>query len=145
MKLSIKSLLIALLASTITFVVPAAYATSGSTTPNISSLLSSVFTNPGSLITFVIELALGLGLGYFAAKALKYIIALVAIFVVGVLLNVWQSPQITTSISSILSSNGITVSNLPTVFMTIVYALGLTTVLPITIGFIIGIVIAFAK
>ncbi len=143
MKLSFSALLIAVLVCTITLVVPVAYATSGS--PDISSVLSSLFTNTGSLLTFVIELALGLGLGYFAAKALKYIIALVAIFVVGVLLNVWQSPQITDSIRTILAANGISVSNLPSVFMTIIIALGLTTVLPITIGFIIGVVIAIAK
>ncbi|MFH0897569.1 MAG: hypothetical protein V1850_05940 [Candidatus Bathyarchaeota archaeon] len=84
-------------------------------------------------------------MGYFAVKALKYIIALIAIFVVGVLLNVWQSPQITTTIQNTLSNAGISTSNLTTVFMAIIYALWLTTVLPITIGYIIGLVIAIAK
>lgn len=116
-----------------------------SSSPDIGSIISSLLSNPYSLIIFIIELALGLGLGFFSVKAIKYILALICIFIVGVLLNVWATPNFGTSIKQQLSSLGLTWSSLHPVIMSIIYLLGLTTVLPITIGFIIGIVIAIVK
>jgi hypothetical protein len=116
-----------------------------SSTPDIGSIISSLFSNPYSLLIFVIELVLGLALGFFSVKAIKYILALICIFIVGVLLNVWATPNLGTSIQKQLSSLGLTWSSLHPVIMSIVYLLGLTTVLPITVGFIIGIVIATVK
>ena len=116
-----------------------------SSTPDIGSIISSLLSNPYSLLIFVIELVLGLALGFFSVKAIKYILALICIFIVGVLLNVWATPNLGTSIQKQLSSLGLTWSSLHPVIMSIVYLLGLTTVLPITVGFIIGIVIATVK
>lgn len=128
----------------IALTVPAAFATSPST-PDVTSLLTSMFTTPNSLIIFVIELALGLGLGYFSIKALKYIIALVAIFFVGVLLNVWQSPNQGNNIMTQLANAGLTWDKVQPVVMAIILTLGLTTVLPITVGFILGVAIAVVR
>jgi len=112
---------------------------------DIGSLLISTFTNPSSLITFVIELALGIGLGYFSTKILKYILALIGIFIIGVLLNVWQSPQLGVNIGEQLKRLDLEWSKISPVIMSIVYTIGLTTVLPITLGFLIGVVIAMSK
>ena len=112
---------------------------------DIGGLISSLLTNPAFLITFVIEFALGLGLGYFSAKVFKYIVALIAIFIVGVFLNVWQSPQLGINIKAQLDAAGLSWNNVQPVVLSLLYTLGITTVLPITIGFAIGMVIAMAK
>lgn len=114
---------------------------------DIASLLLSTFTNPSSLITFIVEFVLGIGLGYFSTKVLKYILALIGIFIIGVLLNVWQSPQLGANIGEQLKqlAPGLTWEKVSPVVMSIIYMIGLTTVLPITLGFVIGMVIAIAK
>jgi len=112
---------------------------------DINNLISSLLTNPTFLMTFVIEFALGLGLGYFSAKVFKYILALIGIFIVGVLLNVWQSPQLGANITAQLTQLGLTWDKIQPVALSLLYTLGITTVMPITIGFAIGIVIAIAK
>jgi hypothetical protein len=116
-----------------------------SSSPNLGSIVSSVFSNPFSLAIFVIQFALGVGLGYFTLKVIKYIVALIAIFIIGVVLNVWAGPNLGGNITQQLSSLGLEWSKIYPVFLSIIYMIGLTTVLPITIGFIIGIVIALAK
>ena len=116
-----------------------------SSSANLGSIVSSVFSNPYSLAIFVIQFALGVGLGYFTLKIVKYIVALIAIFIIGVVLNIWAGPNLGSNITQQLSSLGLEWSKIYPVFLSIIYMIGLTTVLPITIGFIIGIVIALAK
>ena len=112
---------------------------------NLGSITTSLFTNPNSILIFVIELALGLGLGYFSVKIVKYILALILIFLVGVLLNVWTSPTLGANIQQQLSSLGLEWGKVYPVLISIVYMLGLTTILPITLGFILGVVIAIVR
>lgn len=114
---------------------------------DFGGLVAALFTNPGSLLTFVIELALGFGLGYFSIKVLKYILALVAIFAIGVILNVWQSPQIENTLKNLgyTGLSSIWTNEVYPLLLSIMYTIGLTTVLPITIGFVLGLVIAFIK
>ena len=125
------------------FNVSSAFAQSSSA--DLGSLVLSMFSNPSSLMVFLIELALGFGLGYFSAKAIKYFLAIVGIFFVGVILNVWAAPGLEASLSQQLSSLGLEWSNIYVVITSIIYVIGLTTVLPITVGFIIGIVMAVAR
>jgi hypothetical protein len=116
-----------------------------SSSPDLGSIISSTFSNTSSLMVFVIELALGLGLGYFSAKIVKYMLALIGIFIIGVVLNVWATPTLEANIQQQFSSLGSDWSKIYPVLLSIIYILGLTTVLPIALGFIIGIVIAIAK
>jgi len=102
----------------------------------------SLFGNPSVLLVFGIELLLGIGLGYFAIKALKYVIAVILILAVGLLLNIWQAPNILQTIQGQL---GIPMNQLWSIMLSIVYAFGLTTVLPITLGFIIGVILAIVR
>ena len=99
-------------------------------------------TNQYSIIIFLIELALGLGLGYFSAKVVKYVLALIGIFVLGILLNIWATPNYG---PNLLGSLGTDWAKLYPVLLSIIYVLGLTTVLPITVGLVIGVVIAIAR
>ena len=133
--------------STLNLVVPFTVPSAVAQVPggDLPSLITSLFTNPSTLLIFIIELALGIGLGYFSVKALKYVLALAGIFTIGVLLNVWQSQQLGSNIRDQLNQLGLTWEKVYPVFTSLTYMLGLTTILPITLGFIIGLVIAVAR
>ncbi len=106
---------------------------------DIGSIISSMFSHPYSILIFIIEFALGLGLGYFSLKVVKYILALIVIFIIGVLLSIWALPNVG---GNIISSLGSDWSTIYPVIASLFVTFGLTTVLPITLGFIIGIIIA---
>jgi hypothetical protein len=121
------------------------YASAQTNSSNLGGITTSLLTNQNSIMIFVIELALGLGLGFFSAKIVKYIIALILIFVIGVVLNVWTSPALGANIQQQLSTLGLEWGKVYPVLISIVYMLGLTTILPITVGFFLGVVIAIVK
>ncbi len=108
-------------------------------TNDLQSIVTSLFTHPTALITFFIELALGIGLGYFSVKVAKYLLALVAIFAVGVLLNVWQSQS--GNLQTIAQNLKLQWSAVYPMLQSLIVLIGLTTILPITLGFIIGFII----
>lgn len=132
---------VALVASTVS--IPVAFAEG--TAPDIGSVITSVFTNPTSILIFLIELFLGLGLGYFSAKIVKYMLALIAIFIVGLLLNIWAIPNLGTSLQNELGNLSAEWSKLYPVLTSIIYLVGITTILPITVGFVIGILLAILR
>lgn len=120
------------------FLVPEALAQNETLKDTLSQLLS----DPKTSMVFVIQLGLGLGLGYFSVKALKYILAIVGIIFVGVLLNVWQFG----GVEGLLRRLGLDEwSQLLPMFYSVITALGFLTILPVGIGFFLGIVIAAAK
>ena len=108
---------------------------------DMPSLITSLLTSPTVLITFFIQFALGLGLGYLSVKVAKYLIALLAIFIVGVLLNVWQSANLQDMVGGL----SLQWSKVYPVIQALIVLVGLTTVLPITLGFVIGFVVALQK
>jgi hypothetical protein len=108
---------------------------------DMPSLITSLLTSPTVLITFFIQFALGLGLGYLSIKVAKYLIALLAIFIVGVLLNIWQSANLQEMVGGL----SLQWSKVYPVIQALIVLVGLTTVLPITLGFIIGFVVALQK
>ena len=101
---------------------------------DLGKLISTLFSNPTSLFIFVVQLFLGIGLGYVALKALKYLLALAALIVLGIFLNVWQAPQLDIDLRAVSAQ----IFKFALVF-------GLTTMLPLTIGFIIGALIGTLK
>jgi len=56
---------------------------------SLSEILSTAFSNPKVLIVMLIQLMLGLGLGYVSVKALKYALALIAILALGSMLSLY--------------------------------------------------------
>jgi len=108
---------------------------------DMPSLITSLLTSPTVLITFFIQFALGLGLGYLSVKVAKYLIALLAIFIVGVLLNIWQSANLQEMVGGL----SLQWSKVYPVIQALIVLVGLTTVLPITLGFVIGFVVALQK
>ena len=107
----------------------------GSGSTDLGQVAGSLFTSPSSILVFVIELFLGIGLGYISLKALKYLLAFAALTLLGVLLNVWQAPLLASQLGA---KDIVSVSSQ---FLAFAYALGLTTVMPLTLGFIIGAII----
>ena len=108
---------------------------------DMPSLITSLLTSPTVLITFFIQFALGIGLGYLSVKVAKYLIALLAIFIVGILLNVWQSANLQDMVGGL----SLQWSKVYPVIQALIVLVGLTTVLPITLGFVIGFVVALQK
>ncbi len=106
---------------------------------DLGTLTGSLFTSPASFLIFVIELFLGIGLGYVSLKALKYLLAFVALTLLGLLLNVWQAPQLASQLGA---KDLVAVS---AEILSFAYALGLTTILPLTVGFIIGAIVGALK
>ena len=108
---------------------------------DMPSLITSLLTSPTVLITFFIQFGLGIGLGYLSVKVAKYLLALLAIFIVGVLLNVWHSANLQDMVAG-LSLQWLKVYPM---IQALIVLVGLTTVLPITLGFIIGFVVGLQK
>jgi len=101
---------------------------------DLGKLISTIFSNPASLFIFVSQLFLGIGLGYVALRALKYLLALAALIIIGIILNVWQAPQLDIDLRAVSAQ-----------IVKFALAFGLTTMLPLTIGFIIGALIGTLK
>jgi len=109
----------------------------------LSDVLSEVFSNPMTVLIFCIQFGLGLGLGYFSVKALKYIIAIICILALGAVLNIWQFG----GLENFLERLNIPVEPTQiTLFLTtIVELLGILTILPMGVGFLLGAIAAATK
>lgn len=125
------------------FIAFAATISEASAQDTLSDTLSELLSNPTVFLIFLIQLGLGLGLGYFSMKALKYIIAIICLLTLGVLLNVWQFG----GLQGFLEKLGFTLdfSELLTMLNSIASILGILTILPIGAGFFVGIILAARK
>lgn len=112
------------------------------TNASLSQMFVNALHSPYELITILIEFLLGLGLGYVSVKILKYIIAFIIIVIIGVILNVWSFGG---SLSNTLSTLQTEAVSIEPVFRNLMLTLGLFTIGPILLGFIIGILIGLAR
>lgn len=110
---------------------------------DLSTALSELLSNPVTFLVFLIQLVLGFGLGYFSMKALKYIIAILCLLTLGVLLNIWQFG----GLEGFLEKLGYKVDflQLIAILNSVASVLGILTILPIGIGFFIGVIFAARK
>ncbi len=108
------------------------------TPPSINEMLASALSDPQTAIVIAIQFFLGLALGYISIKAIKYILAFIAILILGTFLSVWS---LGTSTAEVFR----TISNVIEVAKSFAIMLGLLTIGPISIGFIIGAVVALIK
>ena len=108
---------------------------------DLGDLLTRLMSNPISMATFIIQFSLGLALGYYSMKVIKHILALLGIIVIGVLLNVWQMGGIKEFVTQV----GLEWSKVYPLIQTVLTAFGILTMLPIGLGFFIGITIAMRK
>ncbi|MEM2849445.1 MAG: hypothetical protein QXI36_04130 [Candidatus Bathyarchaeia archaeon] len=108
---------------------------------DLQSVISELMSNPIVLASFAIKFCLGLLLGYFSAKVLKYILALVAIVLIGLLLDIWQLG----GLGEFFSKMGLDWQKTYSLVQTIISVLGILTILPIAVGFLIGVIIAVKR
>jgi len=106
---------------------------------DISSFIGSILINPRAYIVMLIQFLLGLGLGYVAMKALKYILGAVGIIFLGIALGVWS---IGNSIYETLYRMELIAKSLWEIAYSLLTALGLLVIGPVTVGFIVGALIA---
>jgi uncharacterized membrane protein (Fun14 family) len=104
----------------------------------ITELLTEILSTPtGAIVTFI-QFLLGLALGYITAKIFKYIIAMIAILILGSFLSVWSIGSLSGESLSKLGVTLETLKNIVLAFLTILVG-------PIAIGFIVGVIIGFLK
>jgi len=101
---------------------------------DLGQILSTLFSNPSTLAVFSIELLLGVGLGYVAFKALKYLIVFAIIIFLGILLSVWAAPSVSVNWALVIQN-----------LIEFVYSLGFLTILPVTLGLVVGAAIAIIR
>ena len=105
--------------------------------------LVDLLSNPTSLILFLIRFLLGFALGYISLRAIKYLVAMLAIIAIGMFLNIWEVD----ALKRALEEAGLELEKLDwqKVIEGVIRFLGLTTMLPIGVGFILGIVVAIIR
>lgn len=106
--------------------------------PSLGEILSKLLSQPPTLVVTIIQFVLGFAVGYLSVKVMKYILAFIAVLILGALLSIWS---LGTSPSEVLGLFGMiseTVKKLAIV-------VGLMSVGPTTVGFIIGVVIGLLR
>ncbi len=112
------------------------------TTAVLSDFIHAALSNPHVAIAIIIEIIMGIALGYVMAKMAKYIIAFIVILIIGAVLNVWSLGG---SIQDFLTKLGITALEFKKIILGFLGTLGLLMVGPVTLGFLIGIIIGLMK
>lgn len=100
--------------------------------------LLEVLSDSKVLVAVVIQFLLGLGLGYVSVKAIKYVLAFIALLVLGSFLSVWSlGGSIETTLKNL--------SELAGLVKNFLFVLGLMTVGPVSVGFLLGALIALLR
>lgn len=100
--------------------------------------LSLLLSQPHVLVAMAIQFLLGLALGFVSVKALKYILAFIAILVLGTFLSIWSLGLTPAQVLQTLGSAIHVARNFAVI-------LGLMNIGPVSVGFIVGAVIGLMK
>ncbi|MCY0867758.1 MAG: hypothetical protein OWQ48_00790 [Desulfurococcus sp.] len=111
-------------------------------TTTAQDVMNKILSNPKSYMVILVQFLLGLALGYFSLKVIKYIIALILIVVLGIALSIWS---IGGDIYDFLTKIAGYSSEIADIIWRVAVALGLLTLGPITVGFIAGAILAWIK
>ncbi len=117
-------------------------ATNETSNMHVADFLTTALTNEKVLIAVTIQFLLGLGLGYYSAKVIKYLLALIGIVILGAVLSVWSLGG---SIDDFLLKIGSQAHALLPMIEGFMATLGILTVGPVTVGFLLGLLIAISK
>jgi len=139
MVMSIKAIVLIVLIVILTFIFSIV---SAQAQVNLTELISEALKNPKVLVVVVIQFLMGLGLGYFSFKVWKYLVALIAIIVLGNVLTIWS---LGSSPESFLGQLYETFKQFLPNLIAFIQLLGIMTVGPVTIGFIVGIILAIIR
>ena len=143
MRVKSNTLLILLILSILPLL-SASYTMGTNESPNESlpEFISNALSNPRVLIAIGIQFALGLALGYFSVKVLKYILALIGVLILGSILSAWSLGG---NINELISSIGVEVQKVLPLIKSVVSALGIFTIGPVAVGFLIGLIIGSTR
>jgi len=117
--------------------VPILYA-QGNVSANFINIIS---TNPAALVAVIIQFLMGFAVGYFGAKALKYIVAFILVLFIGSALSVWSLKG---SVEGIMEVFG-QLKEVASAVYGLLTTLGIMTVGPVTLGFILGALVALLR
>ncbi len=106
-------------------------------------MLTSILSDPRGALAFLVQVLLGIGLGYYSVKIAKYLLALISILVIGMMLNAWSLSQ--GSVKSTLENVGEEWSKVYPILKSLAAALGILTIGPTALGFFIGVALALRK
>jgi len=120
-------------------VTPIALAQTATTNTTVTDMLATALENPRFGIAIAIQFILGAALGYLAVKVVRYILAFIAILILGSALSVWSLGG---SAEEIAKQLGVEVAELLPVLKQLIFTVGLTIVGPASLGFIVGVIIA---
>ncbi|MCC6034388.1 MAG: hypothetical protein LM567_02680 [Desulfurococcaceae archaeon] len=90
------------------------------------------------LLVLILQFILGVGLGYVSVKAFKYVLAFIILLLLGALLSLWSLSE---QAHALMSELGDIARRL----IGLLIALGILTVGPLSIGFLIGALLALVK
>jgi uncharacterized membrane protein (Fun14 family) len=107
---------------------------------SITELISAALSTPTGAVVVLIQFILGALLGYIVVKILKYVIAMIAILILGSILSIWSIGNLNLS-QETLSKIGVSLNTLKNI------ALSFAAILvgPIAVGFIVGLLIGLLK
>lgn len=114
----------------------------GETNMTIGDTIAIILRNNRILVATLIQFLMGLGLGYYFAKAVKYLIALILVIIAGALLNIWSFGG---SMDNIFIQYVSGLAQYKDEVITLLKIFGAMLVGPILIGFIIGIIIGLTR
>jgi hypothetical protein len=90
------------------------------------------------LLVLILQFILGVGLGYVSVKAFKYVLAFIILLLLGALLSLWSLSE---QAHALMSELGDIARRL----IGLLIALGILTVGPLSIGFLIGALLALVR
>jgi len=112
------------------------------TNTTVTDILSKAMSNPKIAVSMLIQFLLGLALGYYSAKIAKYLLAWIGVIIIGALLSVWSLGG---SVEDILTKLGLEAKKLLPIIRSFLAALGVLTVGPVAVGFVLGLVIGVTR
>ncbi len=108
----------------------------------VQQVISSVMSNHSTYLVMFIEFLLGVGIGYAAAKAAKYILTLIVLIFLGTMLGIWSLGISLNKLIGIIVGN---MSKVWSIINIIMAGLSIVMVGPVIAGIIVGVIIALLR
>ena len=108
----------------------------------LNGIVNLISSNPKIMISVLLQFAMGLGLGYYMARVIRYVIALILVLIAGAILNVWSMGG---SLEKVIGSYGESLFKYKDVILSLIKSVGILTVGPITAGFFVGLIVGWAR
>ncbi len=104
---------------------------------NVGDIVVSILSSSRVVIAIGVEVLLSAALGYVMAKMVRYILAFIALLVIGAILNVWSLGG---SVEDFLMRLKGAAGQLKGIVLDFISTLGLLMAGPVTLGFFIGLI-----